>query len=436
MSLFFTKRFYLVGFVLICLLFVANIFEPLYWISMVLVGLWLLATLVDFCILYFPRKRPIVNRICSERFSNGDENEVSINFNNPYRFTARVEIIDEMPVEFEMRDFVLTGTIKAAEERTATYKLTPTRRGEYKFDRIRLFFSSPVNLVQRRFTCGAPCTVKVYPSYAKLSLYSLMAAHHHLDEYGIKQIRQVGADTEFDQIKDYVQGDEYRHINWKASARAHSLKVNVYQQERSMQIYSLIDKGRMMQQMSGKLNLLEHSVNAALALSYVAVKKEDKVGIASFSKEMDTYVPANRIGNQMQKLMESLYNQQTIFEESDYSSLSNRFLQKCTKRSLVILFANFATQNALLRELPYLRQINSHHKLIVVIFKDREMTDFIERAPHDNEEFCQQMMVEKYVNEKELIIHTLHKNGIHAIHSHPENLSVNVINKYLEVRRF
>lgn len=375
-------------------------------------------------------------RICADRFSNGDENEVRIRFNNPYFFKSKVDIIDEMPIDFQMRDFVLNAKICAHEDSEVVYKLTPKKRGEYKFDRIRIFFASPIGLVQRRYTRGVPFNVKVYPSFSKLSLYSLMANHHHLDEYGIKQVRQVGADTEFDQIKDYVQGDEYRHINWKASARAHALKVNVYQQERSIQVFSIIDKGRMMQQSAYGLTFFEYAINAALAISYVSIKKEDKAGLSTFDKEMGTFLPANRQGSHMQKMMEALYHEQTIYEESDYSALASGFIKRCTKHSLVILYCNFSTLNALKRELSYLRQISSKHKLIVVVFKDRQMQEFLAEKPMNTEDYYQHMMVEKYMKEKDLIIRTLRQNGILTIYSLPEELSVNVINKYLEVRRF
>lgn len=437
MSIFLTKRFYIVALCMIALLLIGNTIHFVFLLTKWLIAAWALCVLIDFLLLYFIRSSKMqAERICAERFSNGDENDVKIKFNNPYFFKSKVEIIDEMPIDFQMREFVLSAKLEPKEEREIVYKLIPKKRGEYKFDHIRLFFSTPLGLVQRRFTRGTAFDVKVYPSFSKLSLYSLMANHHHLDEYGIKQIRQVGADTEFDQIKDYVQGDEYRHINWKASARTNSLKVNVYQQERSIQVFSVIDKGRMMQQSAYGLTFFEYAINAALAVSYVSIKKEDKAGLASFDKDMDNFVPASRLGSHMQNMMEALYHEQTIFEESDYSALASGFLKRCTKHSLVILYCNFSTLNALQRELPYLRQISKKHKLIVVVFKDRQMQEYLESKARNTEDYYQHMMVEKYMKEKDLIISTLRQNGILTIYTLPENLSVNVINKYLEVRRF
>lgn len=431
-----TQRFFIVAAVMVLLFLLAYVLPPLFIVAKVLTGMWALVVLADVWMLFGKARKMEAERTCQERFSNGDENPVTVRFNNPYPFAARVDVIDEMPVQFQMRDFILHAKVAKGEERTVRYVLTPKTRGEYRFDRIRLFFTSPIGLLQRRFTRGTAFTVKVYPSFAHLSLYSMLAIHHNLTDLGIKRVRQVGADTEFDQIKDYVQGDDYRNINWKASARANSLKVNVYQQERSQAIYSIIDKGRMMQQTAHGMTFFDYAINATLALSYVALKKEDYAGLLSFAKTVDGYVPAAKQGGQIQKLMESLYKEQTIFSESDYSALVTTLRQKVTKRSLIVLYANFATMNQLQRELPYLRQISSQHRLIVVIFKDQEMDNFMAAPPANTEEYYQQMMVEKYQEEKELIAKTLRQNAITTIVTLPDNLSVSVINKYLDVRRF
>lgn len=434
--LFLTKRFFYVAVALIALFALGY---PLPWLFDVARGLlvvWGVLLLIDFGMLYFVKGQEMrAERICRDRFSNGDPNEVEITIQSPYSFRTRIEVIDEMPIDFQMRDFVSQDHLSSKEERKLTYTLTPHHRGCYRFDRIRIFFASPIGMLFRRYTRGTPQEVKVYPSFAHLSLYSLMC-NHRLDEYGIKRIRQVGADTDFEQIKDYIQGDEYRHINWKASARTHQLKVNVYQQDRSMPIYSIVDKGRMMQQSAFGNTYLELAINAALALSYVALKKDDQAGLVTLSTTVDAFVAARKNGPQMQLLMESLYGQQTHFAESDYSALSTHFTQRVTKRCLAVLFANFATLNALDRELPYLLQMARRHQLLLVLFRDREMEEFLARQPKDTEEYYQQLAVDKYYREKRLIINKLRQNNILTLYTLPENLSVGIINKYLEYRRF
>ncbi len=436
MSLFLNKRFYQVACIIIALFCLGFAIKPIYWLAMALVMVWIGALLYDAFLLFGHKNKAEADRQCIERFSNGDENEVTITVTNPYPFTVDVEIIDELPIEFQIRDNIYHTKIGANDSHTFSYMITPSHRGVYRFDNIRLYFSTRIGLLQRRFICGKARTIKVYPSYIHLSQYAFQAIHQHLNEYGIKRVRRIGDNTEFDQIKDYVVGDEYRRINWKASARANTLKVNVFQQERSQDIYVLVDKGRMMQQSFRGLTFLEHGINAALALAYVAIKKEDRAGLITYSNECDTFVPSSSRNGQMQRLMENLYAQQTLAMESDYTSLVQTIRNKITKRSLLILIANFSTVNALNRELPYLLQINSRHKLVIVVFKDREMDEFAAKEPSTLLDFYQQGLVEHYCYEKNLLVNILHKNGINTVYTYPENLSVNVINKYMELRRF
>lgn len=194
-------------------------------------------------------------------------------------------------------------------------------RGVYGFGLIRVFATTMLGLVQRRYSCGTPTDVKVYPSYLQLRQYELLAISNRLRDMGIKRIRRAGNNTEFEQIKDYVAGDEFRTINWKASARRHQLMVNVYQAERSQQVMSLIDKGRVMQRSFRGMTLLDYAINASLVLSYVAIHREDRAGLIAFNERMDTLLPPSNRPSQMERIQESLYAVHTDFGETDYSAL-------------------------------------------------------------------------------------------------------------------
>lgn len=203
-----------------------------------------------------------------------------------------------------------------------------------------------------------------------LHRYELLAISDNLTELGIKRIRRVGHHTEFEQIKEYVKGDDYRTINWKASARRHELMVNVYQDERSQQIYNVIDKGRIMQQAFRGMTLLDYAINASLVLSYVVMRKEDKAGLVTFNEHFDTFIPASRQPGQMQALLENLYSQQTTFGETDFSSLCVHLNKRVNKRSLLVLYTNFSGIGSLNRQLAYLQQLNRQHRLLVIFFED------------------------------------------------------------------
>ena len=431
--MFLPVRFYYTAIVVIVVLALGQLWPPLFYVGASLLVLFALMLVADIALLW-TRRGITASRHCSSRFSNGDENPVSLQVENNYPFAVKLNIIDEIPHIFQRRDVNFSLRLKARENGTVDYTLRPTKRGVYGFGHIRAFASSPIGLVQRRFTCDEPTDVAVYPSYLMLNQYEFLAISNNLTEMGIKRIRRVGNNTEFEQIKSYVQGDDYRLINWKASARTHNLMVNVYTDERSQQIINVIDKGRIMQQAFAGMTILDYAINASLVLSYVALHRDDKAGVITFADKFSDFVKPDRGPAQMNDILECLYQQTTDFAESDYSTLVVNTNHLVGRRSLLILYTNFFDYNGMLRQLPYLRQLNSRHRLLVVFFIDEERRDFINQQPHSIREYYEHSIAAKIDHEQTLIINTLRQFGINSLLTSPQNLSVNVINRYLEMK--
>lgn len=431
--MFLTRRFYIVSLLILLLLAGGYV-----WRSLFLAGQFGLLLLAGAMVLegwkLYSLKGARAFRQCADRFSNGDENPVRVRVENRYSFPVSLRVIDEAPVAFQLRDMDFRLSLNSGEAKTIEYLLRPTRRGGYVFGHIRLFVTTSLGLLSRRFTCGEPKEVKVYPSYRMLHRYELMAMSNNLTDLGIKKIRRIGHHTEFEHIKEYVKGDDYRTINWKASARRHTLMVNVYQDERSQQIYSVIDKGRVMQRAFEGMTLLDYSINASLVLSYVATHKEDKAGLVTFNQHFDTFIPASRRSGQMQALLEGLYKQETTFGETDFSALCVHFTKQVSKRSLLILYTDFDTLGSLKRQLSYLQQLARKHRLLVVFFEDAELKEVIRQTPLTTEGYYRQVVAEKFAYEKRLIVSTLKQQGIYSLLTTPGDLTVDVINRYLEMK--
>ena len=429
-----TRRFYLLFTCLTLLTGLGYAYPLLFAVARILLAIFVVVIVVDAALLYHQRGLK-AERKCAGRFSNGDENRVRIRLESNYPFKVWLTIIDEAPEIFQQRDINYRSYLKAKGSRTISYVLVPVQRGVYSFGKIRCFARTAIGLVERRYTLGEAKDVKVYPSYMMLNRYELLAMSNNLTEMGIKRIRRVGNNTEFEQIKEYVKGDDYRMINWKASARRHQLMVNVYRDERSQQIFSVIDKGRVMQQSFRGMTLLDYSINAALVLSYVAMHREDKAGLITFADNMDTFIAPSRHSGQMERLLEALYSQETKFSETDFSSLCANVHKQVSKRSLLIVYTNFSGMTALNRQLSYLRLLNQWHRVLVVFFEDTELSDYIHSPKTSTEDYYQHVIAEKFAYEKRLIVSTLRQNGILSLLTTPENLSVDVINKYLEMKQ-
>ena len=413
----------------VCAFIFPNLYNGVWFIILVLstfLGL-------DILLLYVS-KGIEASRKTPEKLSNGDLNPIQVTIKNKYTFPVSVKIIDEIPFQFQIRDFKIIKTIPASTQKEIGYDLRPTERGEYSFGNLNIYVSSPLKLISRRFTFDKDQMVPTYPSYIQLKKYDLLAFSNNLHQYGIKKIRRIGHTMEFEQIKEYVQGDDLRTLNWKATAKKNSLMVNQFQDEKSQSVYMAIDKGRVMQMPFDGLSLLDYAINSTLVLSNVILKKQDKAGIFAFSKKVENRVFAERRSSQMQKILETLYNIKTDFFESDYSRLYVDIKKNINQRSLIILYTNFETMDGLNRQLPYLKGIAKNHLLVVVFFSNTELNSIINKKTDTVQEIYDKVIAEKFMFEKRLIANELKKYGIHSVLTQPENLTLDAINKYLEIK--
>lgn len=434
-SLFFSRRFYRL-LVAVIFLFVLSYGIPFLFVIAQLVVLFIvLAVILDYGVL-FSRSAPVTaRRECPDRFSNGDSNPVNMVVTNLYSFPVSLRIIDELPDQFQLRDFFLDCRLKAGETQELPYQLRPTERGEYVFHSINVFIKSPFNLLVRRKVLPAEKMVKVLPSWLSLRQYELMAWSGNMAESGSKKIRKLGHSLEFEQIKEYVTGDDIRGLNWNATARkGGQLMVNKYTDEKSQQIYCVIDKGRIMKMPFGGMTLLDYAINATLVLSRVALIKQDKAGLVTFADQLGTFLPAGRKSMQMSHILEILYNQQTKFMETDYEKLYALVRTRITQRSLIVLFTNFESLSGLQRQLPYIRGMARNHLILVIFFENTGLQQLREAGPEDVEGLYIKTIAEKFAYEKRLIVKELNQHGIATILTPPELLTVRAVNKYLEIK--
>ena len=433
-TLFLTTRFYLVVGVCIVLFIVSFFYTPLLIVPKICWYVIVILLLIDYLFLFVMGKMPRVKRITAERFSNSDENKVTLQVANMMAFELDLEIIDELPVQFQKRDWVLYQHFAAFQQKNIAYSLRPTERGEYDFGNIIVYVKSMLGLLMRRHAIAAEVMVPVYPSFMQLRKYELLSKTTIQSEHGNTRMRKIGHSMEFEQIKEYVRGDDIRTINWKATARRSSLMINNYTEEKSQQVYCIIDKGRLMKMPFGNLSLLDYAINSTLVLSNVCLQKLDKVGLITFADKIGTILAADRKPIQRANILQLLYNQETQFLESDYEMLYLQIRSRIKQRSLLILFANFESLSGLKRQLNYLRSIAKHHLLLVIFFENTELKQLSLMHAANVEEVYVKTIAEKFAFEKRLIVKELSKHGILSILTTPENLTVSTINKYLELK--
>ena len=434
-SFYLTRVVYYVFFSAAVVFILSYFIPPLFDIAIAIVLFTSIAVLVDAVLLYSKNAGVSASRLVPDRLSNGDENNINIEIENNYGFKVLSKIIDELPFQFQDRNWYRKITIAPGIKAAIDYTLKPLQRGEYLFGNINVYVQSPLKLVRRRYIFEQEETVKVYPSFIQMRRYQLMAATNHLQESGAQRLRKLGQSMEFEQIKEYVRGDDYRNINWKATARrGGDLMINNFTDERSQQIYCVINKGRTMKMPFQGMTLLDYAINAALVISNTALMKQDKAGLISFAENIDTFLPADKKPTQMNLLLEQLYKQQTAFLEPDLEKLFSIIRNRITQRGLIILFTNYESFESLERELASLKRIAHYHLLMVVFFENTELKQLVENKAYTTEDIYIKTIAEKYLFEKKLIAKELQKYGLLSVLTTPEKLTINALNKYLEVK--
>jgi uncharacterized protein (DUF58 family) len=338
-----------------------------------------------------------------------------------------------LPIQLQIRDFKINFNLANKETKKQHYILDPKSRGDYSFGNTICYLSSKIGFIQRRIITSNSAMVKVYPSIVQMKNIELKAFSSTSIFNGVKKIRRIGHSYEFEQIKSYVNGDDYRTINWKATSRKNSLMVNHYEDEKSQQVYSVIDRGRLMNMPFNGLSLLDYSINTALAISNVSIRKSDKAGVLTFDNNSVNFIKADNKNKQLQLIIELLYRQTESTKESDFELLFTNIKNNLNGRSLLFLFTNFESSAALKRQISILRKINLQHLLVVVIFENDEIKSIAKADVANFSEMYNQAIAQKFIIEKQQMLQILTQYGIQTIYTTPSELSMSTLNKYLEL---
>lgn len=433
-SLFLTRRFFGIGWGVAALFVTAYFLPVLLPVAYVAVALLIVATVLDMVRLHGGKAGIHASRHTLAKWSNGDENPVTVEVRSDYRVPVKIRVLDELPPQLQERGLDLHAEIVAGGTAHLHYLVRPLTRGVYAFGAINVLVQTKLGLAERRYKQEQGREIAVYPSYVHLRKYELMAEADPFSAAGVRKVRRSAQRSEFEQIRDYIPGDDRRTVNWKATARRAKLMVNQYQDEKAQQIVSLIDTGRTMKMPFGGLTLLDRAINATLVLSDIALKKDDKAGVITYSNTVHSVLPPARDKGWMHRVMELLYAQRTDFAETDMEALYSRVKRVLPQRSLLVVYTNYESLSAMRRQLPFLQLLSRAHLVAVVIFRNTELDALLHRPDRDTMDVYIKAITTKFIHEKELIAKELERHGVLTILTAPDQLSTSVLNKYLEVK--
>ncbi len=418
-----------------CLLVLGALSRWVFGLALFAGGAFLILVVVDYALLYFTKGFIHAERKMSERLSMGDDNPIRTEVFNGFKRSVQIRMVDDLPYQLQIRNFSIIEKIKAGEKKVMKYAVRPQTRGIYDFGDVNVFVSTDLlGLLQRRIIIDQRTQAKVYPSLIHMKEIELKSISKISVNQGVKKMRRLGHSYEFEQIKIYVQGDDYRSINWKATGRNQTLMINQYEDEKSQPIYFAIDKGRNMRMPFNGLSLVDYAVNSTLAISNVALQKSDKVGLLTFDKDFDDFIKAENKRGQLSMILSQLYNLKQKDVDANFNALYQGIKRSVRQRSLIFLYTNCNTLHSLQRMKPILSLINKQHLLVTILFENSEISKLALKKPTTLEEIYENTIAEKFLYEQQLIASELNGLGIQTIVSKPEDLSINTINKYLELK--
>ncbi len=368
------------------------------------------------------------------RLSLGAENPIRLFVRNRGRRPATIWIRDEPPDAFNIDTHTVTGEVPARQTWQGMYRVCPLRRGDYEFGDLNLRWQGPLGLVVRQGRIEATGPVKVYPNLLDVRQYDLLLRRNRLQELGLRHTRMFGEGTEFERLRDYVPDDEYRRINWKATARRHRPVTIEYQTERSQNVIAVLDVGRMMQSPVAHIAKLDYVINAVLLLAYVATGKGDKVGVMTFADDVVQFLNPRQGRGQFYRMLELLYAVEAQPVEPDYSRALSYLAAKQRKRALVVIFTDLSGGMSMQALVGHVSVLARRCLPLVVTISDPDIYAAARQRPHDSLSVYQRAAAVQLLDERRLALDSLRRQGVLTLDVPANQLSLAVINRYLELK--
>lgn len=409
-------------------------FESLLWLIITLDAVIGAVAVLDLLTLIGAR-RFRASRSCRLVGSLDEKQDVELVLENHGRLGRHLRIRDDVPETFKADPTEFQLAIPAGRQATLFYSIVPKRRGTYVFQRVDALVSSRLGFWQRAVSWPALSEVRVYPDVRQIARYTVLARRDRLSILGVRRSRRLGTDNEFERLRDYMEGDEPRHMDWRATARRRKLTVRAHQVNQSQRLMFLIDCGRMMAGDTGdRLSPLDHALNAMLMLAHVALIRGDQVGLLAFSDRVRAYVPPGGGARRIDRLVHSVHN---VFPEMVEPRFDRAFVElerRCRKRSLVVLMTNlFDDVNGQIVA-DHLANVVGRHLPLGVFLRDQDIFTLADTAPDDGPGLYQGAAAAALLNWREKAITGLRRRGVLTLDVAPDDLTAPLINQYLEIK--
>jgi len=359
--------------------------------------------------------------------------DVRLHLSNLHRARISCDAFDHHPLECTVEGLPRTLAIPPGGWAEFNYRLRPTSRGDLRFGLLELRVHSPLTLWQRRLRLGEPSTLRVYPNFAALTRYALFATDNRLSQMGVLQRRRRGEGLDFDQLREYREGDSQRKIDWKASQRLHKLISREYQDERDQQVVFLVDCGRRMRAKDDDCSHFDHALDATLLLAYVSLRQGDAVGLMTMSGP-HLWLAPRKSHAMVNQILNQVYGLQPGLLTSDYHQAAVELSKRLKKRALVVLISNLRDEDDDTL-LPALRLLQKRHLVLFASLRERALDETAAAPVQDFEAALTHGAAIEYRLRRDAAFRRLKQGNIVCVDVPPQRLALALVNQYLDVKR-
>ncbi|MGD2081797.1 MAG: DUF58 domain-containing protein [Chromatiales bacterium] len=398
--------------------------------------LWLLggglaAALLDGVRLYL-LPPPEASRSVPGSLSLGRWQRVGLRLIHRGTSACRVDVFDHHPARFDAEHLPRALVLRPGAWVGTEYRVKPTERGEHRFAGVQLHMHAPWRFWKRSVLIPVEQPVRVYPNFALVAKYTLLATDNRLSQMGVRRQVRRGQGLEFHQLREYRQGDSLRQIDWKNTARLRRPIAREYQDERDQEVVLLIDCSRRMLAKDGELSHFDFTLNASLLLAYVALRQGDAVGLGTFGGERRWLKPTKG-RDHLNRVLNTLYDLHPTTRTPDYVEAVHGVLLRQRRRALVVLLTNLRDEdNGDLG--PAVKVLGRRHLVLVVNLVERALEAALERPVRDFDDALRAAAIQLYQADQRRALDRLTALGVERLDISPEDLSVELVNRYLEIK--
>jgi uncharacterized protein (DUF58 family) len=366
--------------------------------------------------------------------SLGGTHDVKLCLDNRSNRVKLIDVCDDLPPGLTSQPEVLSSVLTPGTRIELDYKIRPLRRGSFQFESVYLKLKSFGGLWQRQVKRECPGELLVYPDMKQLAEYALLARTNRLSLIGVRKTRKAGQDNNFERLRDYTKDDNYKHIDWRSTARRNKLTVKQFQTDQSQRIVFLLDCGRLMTNEYRGLSLLDYALNSILMLSYVALQQGDSVGLLCFSDKIESYVPVRGGKAQMNRLLHAGFDRFPSLKQTNYDDAFLYFSRNCRKRSLVVLVTSIIDDVSASQITGYLSTLRGKHLPLLALLRDRAVFDYADNPSLDDSVLYRSAAAAQLLVWRHELIQRLGTSGVLSVDAFPDMLTTPLINRYLEVK--